>query len=206
MTRCGHGRFVYIDNKPRLIRIIFILDNSAVHDLHPVPMQKELWCSGYGRWGGGWACHMFEFDTGKWGFQSMFSSMSNNHIKMCKNFVTEHNPGFYRIMQYHISVWWVGWGNSRVPDVTFCCNNKGAGLLCVRWGGVLWMPPVHELHTLYRIQYHLGPALIRPLLPSLEWWVLEQQTNTVVAHVRANVDCELWERQKQTRPTDQIRE
>lgn len=111
-------------------------------------------------------------------------------IKMSKYFVTEHNPGFCRIIQYHISVWWVGWSNSRVLGVMFCCFKKGSGLLCVGRGGVLWMPPVHEPHTLYRIQHHLGPALIPPLLPPLQWRVLEQQANTVVAHVCANVDCE----------------
>lgn len=55
----------------------------------------------------------------------------------------------------------------------------------------MWMPPVHDPHTLYRIQQHLGSALIPLLLTPLGWRVLEQQADTVVAHVCANVDCEL---------------
>lgn len=65
-----------------------------------------------------------------------------------------------------------------------------AGLLCVGWGRVLWVPPVHELYTVYRVQHHLDPTLIPPFLPSLERWVLEHQTNAVVTHVCANVDRE----------------
>lgn len=54
------------------------------------------------------------------------------------------------------------------------------------------MPPVHDPHALYGIQQHLGSALIPLLLlPALERRVLEQQANTVVAHVCANIDCEL---------------
>lgn len=53
------------------------------------------------------------------------------------------------------------------------------------------MPPVHELHTVYRIQHHLGPTLIRSLLPPLERRVLEHEPNAVVAHVCAYIDCEL---------------
>lgn len=55
------------------------------------------------------------------------------------------------------------------------------------------MPPVHELYTVYWVQHHLSPTLIPPLLPPLEWRVLEHQTNTVVSHVCANVDCEQGE-------------
>lgn len=55
------------------------------------------------------------------------------------------------------------------------------------------MPPFHDPHTLYRIQQHLGSAVIRFLLPSLERRVLEEQTNPVVAHICADVDCELEE-------------
>lgn len=61
------------------------------------------------------------------------------------------------------------------------------------------MPPVHELYTVYGIQHHLGPALISPLLPPLQRRVLEHQTDTVVAHVCANVDCELVERHRPVR-------
>lgn len=53
------------------------------------------------------------------------------------------------------------------------------------------MPPVHERHTVYRIQHHLGPTLIRSFLPPLEWRVLEHKPNAVVAHVCAYVYCEL---------------
>lgn len=56
------------------------------------------------------------------------------------------------------------------------------------------MPPVHELYTVYGIQHHLGPAMIPPLLPPSERRVLEHQTNAVVAHVCANVDCEQGQR------------
>lgn len=63
-------------------------------------------------------------------------------------------------------------------------------LLSVWWGGVLWVPPVHELHTLYRIQYYLGPTLIPPLLPPVKWWVLEHQSDAVVSHICAYIYCE----------------
>lgn len=56
------------------------------------------------------------------------------------------------------------------------------------------MPPVHEPHTVYGIQYNLGPTMIAPLLPPMERRVLEQQTNAVVAHVCANTDCEQGQR------------
>lgn len=55
------------------------------------------------------------------------------------------------------------------------------------------MPPFHDPHTLYRIQQHLGSAMIGSLLPSLERRVLEEQTNPVVAHVRADINRELEE-------------
>lgn len=55
------------------------------------------------------------------------------------------------------------------------------------------MPPLHDPHTLYRIQQHLGPTLIGSFLPSLERRVLEEQTNPVVAHVCADTDSELKE-------------
>lgn len=55
------------------------------------------------------------------------------------------------------------------------------------------MPPFHDPHTLYRIQQHLGSAMIGFLLPSLERRVLEEQTNPVVAHVCADINCELEE-------------
>lgn len=53
------------------------------------------------------------------------------------------------------------------------------------------MPPVHELHAVHRIQKNLRPDLIASLLSPLKRRVLEHQTNTVVAHVSAHVDCEL---------------
>lgn len=53
------------------------------------------------------------------------------------------------------------------------------------------MPPLHDPHTLYRIQQHLGSAMIGSFPPSLERRVLEEQTNPVVAHVCADVDGEL---------------
>lgn len=52
------------------------------------------------------------------------------------------------------------------------------------------MPPVHELHAVHRIQKNLRPDLIASLLSPLKRRVLEHQTNTVVAHVSAHVDCE----------------
>lgn len=55
------------------------------------------------------------------------------------------------------------------------------------------MPPFHDPHTLYRIQQHLGSTVICFFLPSLEWRVLEEQTNPVVAHICADIDCELEE-------------
>lgn len=55
------------------------------------------------------------------------------------------------------------------------------------------MPPFHDPHTLYRIQQHLGSAMIGFLLPSLERRVLEEQTNPVVAHVCADINSELEE-------------
>lgn len=55
------------------------------------------------------------------------------------------------------------------------------------------MPPFHDPHTLHRIQQHLGSTMIDSLLPPLERRVLEEQTNPVVAHVCADVDCELEE-------------
>lgn len=56
------------------------------------------------------------------------------------------------------------------------------------------MPPVHELHTVYRIQHHLGPTLICSFLPPLEWRVLEHKPNAVVAHVCAYIYCEQAQR------------
>lgn len=53
------------------------------------------------------------------------------------------------------------------------------------------MPPLRDPHTLYRIQQHLGSAMIGSFPPSLERRVLEKQTNPVVAHVCADVDGEL---------------
>lgn len=55
------------------------------------------------------------------------------------------------------------------------------------------MPPFHDPHTLHRIQQHLGSAMIGSLLPSLERRVLEEQTDPVVAHVCADINCELEE-------------
>lgn len=56
------------------------------------------------------------------------------------------------------------------------------------------MPPVHEFHTVYGIQHHLSPTLIPFLLPPLQRRVLKQQTDAVVAHVCAYVDCEQRQR------------
>lgn len=53
------------------------------------------------------------------------------------------------------------------------------------------MPPLHDPHTLDRIQQHLGSAVIGSFPPSMERRVLEEQTNPVVAHVCADVDGEL---------------
>lgn len=55
------------------------------------------------------------------------------------------------------------------------------------------MPPFHDPHTLYRIQQHLGSAMIGSLLPPLERRVLEEQTDPVVAHVCADINSELEE-------------
>lgn len=61
---------------------------------------------------------------------------------------------------------------------------------------VLWMPPVHEPHAVYRIQHHLGSTLVPSLLPALEWRVLEHQADAVVSHICAHIDCELQQRQR----------
>lgn len=58
------------------------------------------------------------------------------------------------------------------------------------------MPPVHDPHTLHGIQHHLEPTLIPLLLPALKRRVLKQQADTMVAHVCADVDCKLKQRQK----------
>lgn len=71
------------------------------------------------------------------------------------------------------------------------------GLLGVVRRGVLRMPPVHDPHTLHGIQHHLEPTLIPLLLPALKRRVLKQQADTMVAHVCADVDCKLKQRQKQ---------
>lgn len=55
------------------------------------------------------------------------------------------------------------------------------------------MPPFHDPHTLHRIQQHLSSTMIGFFLPSLERRVLEEQTNSVVAHVCADINCELKE-------------
>lgn len=98
------------------------------------------------------------------------------------NLITEQNPEFAE----HIHNWgcWLG-------SEVLLVEEPRAGLLGVGWGGILWMPPLHDPHTLYRIQQHLGSTMIGSFLPSLEWRVLEEQTNPVVAHVCADIDCEL---------------
>lgn len=65
MFLCGHGRFQNTHNKPCLPGIMFILDNSAVHHLdsqRPMMFKKQVECGGCG----GWACNIFECDTGSW--------------------------------------------------------------------------------------------------------------------------------------------
>lgn len=52
------------------------------------------------------------------------------------------------------------------------------------------MPPVHETHTVYRVQNYLSASLVPPLFSTLERRVLEHQTNAVVSHVCAYIDCE----------------
>lgn len=53
------------------------------------------------------------------------------------------------------------------------------------------MPPVHDPHALHGIQHHLEAAQVPLLLAALQRRVLKQQADAMVAHVRADVDCEL---------------
>ena len=120
-------------------------------------------------------------------------------IKMSQTLSFNINPGF--CIHYHICVWWAGWDEITAGFLEWrsaVASSEGVGLLCVGWRGVLWMPPVHDPHTLYGIQHHQGPALISPLLSPLERWVMEKQTNTVVAHVCADIDCKLQQRISRT--------
>lgn len=56
------------------------------------------------------------------------------------------------------------------------------------------MPPVHKSHTVNGVQdNHRGP-LVRLLLPPEQGRVLEDQADTVVPHVSADVDGEQSER------------
>lgn len=61
------------------------------------------------------------------------------------------------------------------------------------------MPPVHDPHTLHGIQHHLEATLIPLLLAAQKRRVLKQQADTMVAHVCADVDCELKQRPEQKR-------